>query len=662
VHVRLGEEFASPNLGELDFAAAAAALTSPRHELFVHAADDIDAAFGLKGKEASVIGAWSDGAENSTMLAAPDTTLETLRVTAALKGLVGRQKAVLLFQEGEGSDRLYQFHMDGDLASIHKRLLAGKLENHTLAPKAGGADVIVVGFGGDPATADAVKAITNQEVTYRDGAAEFIGTEKHDGTDAEQRADAVAAYERILGGAPEASQRIAAGLRDRWGERLLETEGLKHPPLKGLPAGANPATISSRKITGVTAKENSETDYAQANLAAMEATPTSFQKNMALLKIPAMYPYFKPGELTGKHAADVAEAVKAHLVDNLLALAKGAPPAMQQFSTHWYDAEHALAERQAARYKLPIAAVVGAYAALSPKKDWDKNVYLGDAVIDTYETQQDHPWDAKMDATGKKLATTATMKKALEKVVGKSLRQLTDPVAKALWVQTYDMAYGPRVYRLFRPDGKEGPVATNKDGTPADPTWGTLNQIANSVRAVESAGDRAKLSQAMGEGNKVRSFYDNILDPEHSEDVTVDTHAAAAAVFDDLGATSAVAMHAMGLTPSAKDPKTGEVKKPEGWVGSSSSKVTGMGGLYGLYADAYREAAKRLGMKPLQLQSLTWEAHRELFDNMPAGGGAKIKDVWKRFHDDPSMTLAQARQAVLDAAGGFKTPRWAAAA
>lgn len=86
-------------------------------------------------------------------------------------------------------------------------------------------------------------------------------------------------------------------------------------------------------------------------------------------------------------------------------------------------------------------------------------------------------------------------------------------------------------------------------------------------------------SEALG-GNKVRSFFDNLLTPATSVEVTIDRHAhdiAAGRVTDD-----------------------------------AERKVLERKGGYERIASCYRRAAARLGMAPCALQAITWVTWREL--------------------------------------------------
>lgn len=82
-------------------------------------------------------------------------------------------------------------------------------------------------------------------------------------------------------------------------------------------------------------------------------------------------------------------------------------------------------------------------------------------------------------------------------------------------------------------------------------------------------------------GNKVRSFYDNIVNPTHSDKVTVDTHAIRGA-FDSTSVT----------------------KKQLRWVFGT---VTG----YTILTKAYQQVAQEVGRMPNQVQATVWLTVKE---------------------------------------------------
>lgn len=98
-----------------------------------------------------------------------------------------------------------------------------------------------------------------------------------------------------------------------------------------------------------------------------------------------------------------------------------------------------------------------------------------------------------------------------------------------------------------------------------------MRQIISKVERILAGEGPAKVLS----GDKIRSFYDNILDPEGSRAVTVDRHAIDIAV---------------------------------GTVGDDASrkKVLRPKGAYETVADAYREVADIAGLLPHQVQAITW--------------------------------------------------------
>ena len=196
-----GETFVSPQTGAINFAGAQAALGSHRQKYLGRAFNAVDRELGLDSKSTPVIGAWRDGAENSILMHHGEgVSWDTVRAAAAMKGWLANQKQVLIFQhDGQGDSFLSNFNAKGDLDGIHDYLLAHGLEYHTLEPVEGGARVYV--YGDSPDTVQAVTAAGEHYgsgVQTRQGRGEFIGTQKQDGSDAEQRADARQSYERVI--------------------------------------------------------------------------------------------------------------------------------------------------------------------------------------------------------------------------------------------------------------------------------------------------------------------------------------------------------------------------------------------------------------------------------------------------------------------------------
>ena len=219
-----GEEFVSPSVESgLSFGGAKAALEGPRQAAMLKVSDEIDGALGLKETARSVIGAWADGAENSVLATLPQASWDEIRLSAAMKGYVGDQKAVLAFkQDDDGPAFMYEMHAKGSLDDIHQRLLKDGLAFHTLAPTSDGADVYVADLDGT-ATGAVQKAAEDfhANATYQRGKAEFIGTQLETGSDRAIRDDARRNYEGVIQQSPVSGGAEVWGRnRDRWSQAL----------------------------------------------------------------------------------------------------------------------------------------------------------------------------------------------------------------------------------------------------------------------------------------------------------------------------------------------------------------------------------------------------------------------------------------------------------
>jgi hypothetical protein len=162
--------------------------------------------------------------------------------------------------------------------------------------------------------------------------------------------------------------------------------------------------------------------------------------------------------------------------------------------------------------------------------------------------------------------------------------------------------------------------------------------------------DLPTISRLMGGNHKVRNFFNNIIAHEHGHDVTIDTHAIAAALMRPLGASALEVGHGLGTTVG------------KGRPGAANNATLGNKGLYGLYAEAYRRAARDLNISPRELQSITWEGIRGTFS--PEQKRNKdfvnhVNSVWRGDGAYGKMTDAEKREAIMAHAGGMKAPSWA---
>ena len=117
----------------------------------------------------------------------------------------------------------------------------------------------------------------------------------------------------------------------------------------------------------------------------------------------------------------------------------------------------------------------------------------------------------------------------------------------------------------------------NKDGTAGSVAWGGYGEVGDAI-AVLVDPTRETISERMGVEHKVRNFFNNIIDPSNEVDVTIDTHAVAAALLQALGQSQPEVKHNFGGN------KLGQ-------PGPGKDGVAGISGTYAIFADAYREAA-----------------------------------------------------------------------
>ena len=330
--------------------------------------------------------------------------------------------------------------------------------------------------------------------------------------------------------------------------------------------------------------------------------------------------------------------------------------AAQHGAVGWYRGARKLVDAKVRQYGLNDASVAGVFAALSPQKDWDQNIYLGNQVIDIYQTKQNHAWDDRMQAfadkliadeaklAAKKLAKTGKVKKTtpmvkmLPLIMNKTLAECDSVEKKGLWIRAYEEAHGDpeqngaHGYRVYNPDGTFGPYHTNAPekgetvGRVSKAGWNNTKMIGAAVASLEANGDRIKISAALSQVHKVRNFYNNILDPDGEDgDVTMDTHAIGAAWMQPYPGGAPAVSHGLANAPSTL---------PEGWEPAKDSNRFGAYGTYGMYAEAYRELAaeQQPPLLPNQMQAVVWVIKRDLFANTNDADDAAIEALWQDYN------------------------------
>jgi hypothetical protein len=356
---------------------------------------------------------------------------------------------------------------------------------------------------------------------------------------------------------------------------------------------------------------------------------------------------------------------------NLLALHDAFPEEVRARATHWYDGANRIAREFGQRFNATVEQASGVIAVFSPQKDWFMNVAQAMQFMELWTTSQDvvlseetvraevediieaatapqrqkrkkAPDETKEQAAERKAYNQQLDQKAkderrttLDKIIGKTVRELDDqPYLQGWAIRVLAQVTFGRNYRNISPEGEMLGMATNDDGALAKNGWGSINEIEKAVRIMKD-GALANISNNLGNEHKVRNFYNNIVAPNSGfGDATIDTHAVAAAHLMPYGAKATEVQHNFGS-------------------GMNSSDAMGVSGLYHVYLDAYREAAKERGLQPRQLQSITWEAIRLVYPaaNKNAASLAKAAQTWNSLSD------GRARNSLVG--GTIPSPVWA---
>jgi hypothetical protein len=366
------------------------------------------------------------------------------------------------------------------------------------------------------------------------------------------------------------------------------------------------------------------------------------------------YPGF--AHLKGMSDEDAVRAFLDQAKGNMSYLYEKAPDIMRARSPHWYEGANRFTTALAERYGVPRQSASAATASLSPQMDWFKNASLSERVGDILTgAAAGRPMTSEMIGAQRALpalnAEKSPVNEALfQRIKGKTLDQLTDPLEQAMWIRLYDEAHNPRNYRTINPEGEIGGFVLKQGGDPANIGWGALGEISKAVQSYKSGGDMGIISPVLGTKHKVRSFYNNIEVPNDPRfgDVTADTHQVAAALMRPLSGASPEVQHNLASGGAA------------GATNAASSAVTGVQGTYGLTGEATRMAAGEQGILPRAMQSATWEPVRELF---PAKfktdkNTAIVDEVWRAV-DRGELSVPQARDKILEIAGGIGEPSWA---
>jgi hypothetical protein len=444
---------------------------------------------------------------------------------------------------------------------------------------------------------------------------------------------------------------------------------------KRVSKGLSVFTKNGEKV--VSEAEDLSLDYVK------QKAPNIFISNAEIIsKMPIVSGIDKYGDInTIEKAQKVYDTFSRKVADNLNYLMDNFNPKFKEVSTLWYDGANILANKLSKDYSTSTEQVAGVIASLSPQKDWYQNVRLAEMVLIGFEknpVMSDKmvekqkliileglkPFERNLNiakSNYKKSRSKVNAKNveelqvkfddyteksnkvldSLSELIGKDLNSVPNNM-KGYFIRLYNEINTTKDYNTLSPDGKILGIAKNNNGEKSKVAWGSYSEINKAV-SISLDGSQQNITRTLGEMHKIRNFYNNIIDPMSKEgDVTMDTHAVAAALLKPLSGN------------------TKEVAQNFG-TGTSNSSPNGIKGLYYAYAEGYKLAAKEANLLPRQVQSITWEAVRGLFTaefKSSSKNVLAIEKIWKDYSEN-KITINEAREKITEYAGGIDNPTWA---
>jgi hypothetical protein len=366
--------------------------------------------------------------------------------------------------------------------------------------------------------------------------------------------------------------------------------------------------------------------------------------------------------VTGTTPEERAQSIVNQMARNLLSLYSLIPERIRARTILWYDGANTISRSWTERYRISADTlgawdkfktlephhVAGVIAVYSPQMAWQTNLSLAERTLDILAFRRNFLWSEKMSAWADAYAVEAkdeAFNKALENIRGLALKDVDakDYFAQAIWVRAFDEAHHDKGHRDVSPEGRVLDMLKTAKNADASVHWGPFSTIAKAIRiATEQSID--SVHEGIGNAHKVRSFYNNIVEPNHELPFfTSDTHQVAADLLLPVAGNDIEVAHNFGAG------------------GSSSNSVTGLQGTYFLHVEAGARAADLVGIMPRQMQSATWEVIRAIFSDTFKSNKANkelVRGLWAKYISGET-SYEQTFTSIVRAAGGYQEPSWA---
>lgn len=326
-----------------------------------------------------------------------------------------------------------------------------------------------------------------------------------------------------------------------------------------------------------------------------------------------------------KWADAVYNQAKESAVSNLLFIHDNIAANVRNISKLWYDGANVIAQEMSKKYNVSLEQASAIIATQSPQKPWFDNVHLAQFILDYSHNNKDAVFSQK-EFDYYKLKASEYPKQQLylpklEKAIGKKFSQLNDYDKSVMLRSKFDNEYERRA-PLRIPTGD---VVGDRIKTPS--SFSGYHTILKAVSIIADGSDK-NISKRLGNANRVRSFYNNIVSPQTEGEVTIDTHAIAASYMLALGSKSKEVKF---------DPAT-----------------------YAFFADVYKEAAKQRGILAREMQSITWEGARAIFprnDKKLVDLKKSIGDAWAAYSSGKT-TIEEAQNKIKNYGKDLSSPDW----
>lgn len=325
----------------------------------------------------------------------------------------------------------------------------------------------------------------------------------------------------------------------------------------------------------------------------------------------------KMAEVLAEETTNPEVTTYEQIVENVRALWEQTPAERRRDGMVWYRAANSAGSAMASDHGVTHEQANGVIAALSPQQAWGGNVALADFVIGAWSANPVidmpsdviesllHPEPARRRRPDGTEYVTRPAPVDLRPLQGLTLRE-----AHAQFPE--EVGHVVNAMQKAAGDPEDPGLRANYPGHEERNLDGSFTKVAMSAgvgvaaRAFDIlAGGPGAVDDVLN-GHKVRSFFNNINDPDDISgrgDVTVDTHAVMAALN------------------ILQQPRTKEEREEAKAVKNASEALLsgtptdlslGVQGTYALFASAYRQVAREVPMPPNQLQAAIWLHWRDM--------------------------------------------------